>query len=262
MRTSYGAQDSLTYEGDIISLDRNVESAPAKENIYPGLGIGFVGTSRLGYQHPSSNKILAAGALVEDNVINGNVTIKTFDANQVEVSTTHAIAPVTYAVGNDETWLAIKAAIELLDAKLTATIDVTPNTRGITVTHSEQAVILMDTWVVTLGVGQTTFSYSFDGTIDGPAVRQPVEAQSDGTVYYKPTTMVGAMTQGKMTVKFVDASNLASALAVQHIVNGTTKPRGSIRNTTDSGKATAFTSMKVCLGAGALEKGNVQLNNP
>lgn len=261
MRTNYGSPSALTYEGEMIK-NRGGHSAPAKENIYSGRAVGFVGNSRLGYQHPSSNKILSAGAIVASNVINGNVTIKTFDSNQVEVITTYAIAPVTYATGNDETWLLIKAAIEALDSKLTATIDITPTTRGITVTHSSQAVILLDTWVVTAGAGQTTFTYSFNGTIDGVCPRIPVEAQSNGQVYAKPTTPIYAMSQGIMTVKFVDAANLSSSIAVQHIENGATKPRGSIRTTTDSGKATAFTSLKVELGASALSLGNVEINNP
>lgn len=261
MRTDYGSPSALTYAGDIL-VNKGGESAPAKENIYPGRGVGYVGTVNNGFQHPSANKILAAGAIVASNVINGNVTIKTFDANQVEVSTTYAIAPVTYATGNDETFLLIQAAIQLLDAKLTATIDVTPTTRGITVTHSENAVILLDTWVVTLGGGQTTFSYSFDGTIVGITPRIPVEAQLDGTVYAKPTTIVYALTQGIGTVLFVDAATRASSIAIQHVANGTTKPRGAVRTTTDSGKATAFTSMKVKLGASALANGKIEINNP
>lgn len=261
MRETYGSPSKLTYEGDMIVNDGG-ESAPAKENIYPGRAVGYVGTANLGFQHPSPNKILAAGALVASNVINGNVTVKTFDSNQVEVVTTYAIAPVTYATGNDETFLLIKAAIEALNTKLTATIDVTPTTRGITVTHSEQGVILLDTFVVTAGAGQTTFTYSFDGTIVGTTPAMPLEAQSDGSVYAKPTTMVYALTQGIMTIKSVDASTRASSLAVQHIVNGATKPRGAIRTTTDSGKATAFTSLKVKLGADALALGNVEINNP
>lgn len=259
MRTSYGPQAAMGREGDIVSLHKDGFSAPAKENIYPGRVVGFTGTERLGYQHPSPNKFTLSGTL-SSGTVDLNVEIKTF-VDGVETTTGAVpIGQVTYSGSHATTMGLIEAAIELLvdaqgDLKLAATVD----TNSITVVHSDQAVIILSGGASSQGL---TFTYPFDGTIDGPVDRGPVEAQADGTVYYPPGTPVYAMTQGKMTVTFVDASDLSSALAVQHIANGTTKPRGAIRNTTDSGKATAFTSMKVAVGAGALAKGNVQLNNP
>jgi hypothetical protein len=261
MRLTYGANQRLGYRGDIITKER-VKAAPAKENILFGSAVGYVGTDyKLGFQNPSPNKILAAGAIVASNVINGNVTVKTFDSSGNEVITTEAIAPVTYATGNDETWLLIKAAIEALDSNLTATIDVTPTTRGITVTHADNAVVLLDTWVVTLGGGQTTFSYSFDGTILGCAPRAPIEQNSDGTVYYKPGMKVGVLTKGIMTIYSEDIMTNASSIAVQHMVNGAIA-RGEIRTTTDSGKATAFTTLKPLDSVAADSLANVEINAP
>lgn len=259
MRTSFGSPAALTYEGDIVSQNYRAKSGVAKENIAFGSVVGFTGTENLGVQNPSPNKFTFSGALIAANVINLSVTVKTIDSNNKEVSTTTAMAPVTYAVSNDATMADIVTAIELLDTKLNATL---VGTDSINVIHSDQGVVIISGVLVTLGASQVTATYDFLGTLLGTAIKCPVEVRDDGTVGYNPTMMVGVMTQGLMTVKFVDATTLASTLYAQHVANGATKPRGSIRTGTDSGKATAFTGLTPAKGAGALALGNIELNLP
>lgn len=255
MQTSYSANSTLTYRGDVITKER-VKTAPAKENILFGSGLGYTGTSMLGLQNPSPNKITFSVAADASTVVNGTVTVKTFTDAGVEVSTSQAIAPVTYAVSAANTYALVKAAIELLDSNLTATV--TGDT--ITVIHSSQAVVILSAFTAA-GGSAITISYQFDGTILGCAPRAPIEQNSDGTVYYKPGMMVGAVTKGIMTIYSEDAMTLGSSIAIQHMANGAIA-RGEVRTTTDSGKATAFTSLKPLSVVSADTLANVEINLP
>jgi hypothetical protein len=253
MRTDYGAPTYMTFAGDFGTKNDGGESAPAKENIYAGRVVAYVGPVNLGFQHPSANKFTLSGS-ISSGTINLTVEVKTFDENQNEVSTVLPIAQVTYSTNHATTMGLIKAAIETLNPKLTATVD----TNSITVTHSDQAVIIITGVTSSQGL---TATYYFDGTLVGPTPKAPTEAASNGEVFLKPTSTIYGMTQGIMTVKFVDSVTRQSSLAVQHIAN-TNAPRGSIRNNTDSGKATAFTALKVRKEAGALSLGWVEINTP
>lgn len=255
MQTTYSAPNAKTYRGDIVSQNKRIKSAPALEKIKFGSVVGFVGTTMSGLQNPSPNKFTFSGSLGASNVCNLNVTVKTI-SNGVEVSTTTAISPVTYATSHAATMTAIKDAIELAATSVTATVD----TNSITVVDDNGAVVILDSVAIT-GGSAVTVTYDFDGTILGVAQRQPTELNDDGTAYIAPSEMVGAMTQGIMTIYSHDAMNLGSSLYAQFI-EATGYTRGEIRTSTASSKAKAFSTLKPYETVSSGNLANVEINNP
>lgn len=261
MQTVYGHPGKLTYVGDIVSQNKEVESAPALEKIHAGSIIGYVGTEIKGIQNPSANKFILSADTVTSNVINLKVTVKTVNGEK-EVITTTAISPVTFTSTHAGTMNLIKAAIQTADSNLIATVDSSDaNSRTIYVTHASNAVVIISDVLVTAGSSQATASYGFYGTLLAPALRAPYEANKDGSSYHPPTAMVGYMTKGTMTIKSIDAMNLSSSIYAQFIED-TNIPRGSIRTSSASGKATAFSAMKPNMKVSALSKANVKMNTP
>lgn len=258
MQTSYGAPSKLTYRGKIVSDIKRVKSAPALEKLKFGSIGAFVGTSMNGIQNPSPNKLTFSGALVASNTINGTVSWKTIDSDGAEVLNSSAIAQVTYASSNANTLDLIKAAIEALDTKLTATVS---GSDSIIVTHDDNAPVILSGFVVAAGSGQASVSYTFDGTLLGPVVNVPAEKPKTGDATVEPREMAGCLTQGIMTIYSEDAMTLASSLYAQFIDNGAIK-RGEIRTGTDSSKAMAFSSLKPLSVVSADTLANVEINNP
>ena len=261
MQTSFGYPSALGYEGEIVSENSRVKDAPALENIPFGRVIGYVGTTKNGYQLPSANKFVFDADLVTSNTIDLTVTIKTI-SNGEEVSTESDMAQVTYASSHANTIDLICAAIEALDSNLTATDDASDtDNRTIYVTHASNAVVIISDVTVAAGGSQAGVDYAFYGTLEGLAVKAPLEYNSDNTVYFKPNQMVGAMTQGIMTANCIDSTNLGSTLYAQFIT-ATDEPRGSIRTSTDSGVAQVFSALSCALGASSGSLGNFEINRP
>lgn len=257
MQTSYSSPNKYGYPGDIVSENKRVKGGPAVENLTPGTIGAYVGTAINGIQNPSSDKIIFSTALSSSNVIDGTVTWKTIDDNGNEVVNTDDIASVTYASSNANTLNLLKAAIELLDSKLTATVS---GSDSIIVTHDDYGVVILSDFAVT-GGSAVTVAYAFSGTLLGPIQRQPMEQNSDGTTDIKPREMAGCMTQGIMTIYSEDAMNLGSSMYAQFIDNGAIL-RGAVRTTSDSSKATAFSTLKPASSVSADSNGNVEINNP
>lgn len=256
MQKVYGGPSRLTHRGDVVSGDKKVKSAAALEKILFGTIVGFVGTSIAGVQNPSPNKLTFSAALSASNVVNGSITVKTIDSDNKEVTSTVSIDPITYASSHSATMTAIKAEIELKNPSLTATID----TNSITVTHSKNAVVILNGFAVTGGTA-VTVAYDFDGTMLGVATKISSELNEDGTVYIKPTELCPYLTQGTVTVQPVDAMNMSSSLYAQFI-EASGIARGEIRTSTVSGNAKAFSGLKPDDKVTALSLGNVEINLP
>jgi hypothetical protein len=210
MQLNYGGPSALTYAGDVVSDNKRIKSAPALEKIYAGLVVGYdssyAGNEIKGYQHPSPNKLTFSTSLSTSNVINGNVTLKTIDSNGNEVITTTAISPVTYATSHAATMTAIQDAIEGAFGSCVCTVD----TNSISVVNDSGAIVILSGFVVS-GGSAVSVSYDFNGTLVGVAQRQPQELNDDGSVYIPPNEMVGALTQGIITVMSNDAMTVNSS---------------------------------------------------
>lgn len=261
MQTSYGSPSELTYAGDIVSDNKRVKGYPALEKLYFGKVVGYpvayANLNDIKVQHPSSNKLTFSTTLGASNVVNGKLTIKTIDENGNEVITTYAMLPVTYAVSHASTMQDIADALDVASGG-NAVFVISGN--SITVKAEENAVVILSNFAVT-GGSAVTVSYTFDGTLLGVVERQPTELNDDGTAYIKPTEMAGVMTQGIMTVKSKDAMNYTSSIYTQ-IIEETGITRGTIRTSTASGNAIAFSSLvpNGVASAGALV--NVEINKP
>jgi hypothetical protein len=261
MQTSYGSPTALTFSGDIVSDNKRVKGFPALEKIYFGKVVGYpVAYSNLTdikVQHPSSNKLTFSTTLSASNVINGTLTVKSVDVDGNESIATASILPVTYATSHASTMQDIADAIDTASG---GNVVLVISGNSITVKAEENAVVILSGFVVS-GGSAVTVSYDFDGTILGIAQRQSMELKQDGTAYIEPTQMVGVMTQGIMTVKSEDAMNYTSSIYTQ-IIEETGKSRGSIRTSTATGKAVAFSGLKPNGVATAGSLVNVEINNP
>lgn len=254
---------AVSDEGYLLDPTKSrVKSFPLAETVPFGRVIGTVATDGSIGQLPSANKLILSADLVTSNVTNANITVIT-TADGVDTTTTTAITAVTFATSHLNTFgTLLKAAIEAVDTKLTATLDTSDtNNRTMYVTHSDNAVVIISGVIVTLGGSQATASYSFYGKLRGVSVISNRQPDSNGVRQFKGGDIAGVVSQGRVIVKPIDASDINSTLYVQFI-DDTNKPRGTIRTSTASGKAIAISPTTLNGSAIALAANTMELNLP
>lgn len=259
LSNNYGYPTALQIEG--YTLDPNTEkvkSIPAAENIPFGRVVCVVDPGQDVCQLPGSNKLAFSANLVAANTIDGSITMTTINSDNVSITTTTPIPQVTFATSHLNTMNLLIAAIQTISPSLTATLDTTDtNNRTIYVTSSDGSVVQLSALVVGAGASQATVSYNFQGFLKGIAVWTNRQPDTYGVSQYVATDVVGVITQGRVIVKPIDATDAYSNVYVQ-IIATNDAARGTIRNSADSGRAIPFVNPKfqdkaLALGFNTLE---------
>ena len=201
MQGSYSFTPGVALEGQKVDLgDDYVVSNPAAGAVNFGLGVISSSQRTAGARKPARNKavITFSADFVASNLINGSINGT-------------AIAQVTYATSNANTYNLVKTAIETVLTALgltgTVTVDATAHTVTILLTGSEQTSLLLASWAVTAGASQATntIAYSTDGFFRGVALHQHRQVRADGTFGYADTDPVAVMRRGRVWVLVTEA---------------------------------------------------------
>lgn len=239
---------------------KNCLSPRAYEDIPIGRGVAKVVGEDMTVRLPNQNlsTIVFDADLVTSNEIDG-------DINGV------AIATVTFAVSHLNTMNLIAAAIEALDANLTATVG-GANNRTITIVgNADSETIAAANWVVTLGASQAgvTETNTTSDTLYGVALRIQNKTNlldangSAGPAPYYEGEAVSMLTKGRVYVYVENAVDSDDPVYLRYVQGGDADELvGQFRSDADGGDAFLVENARWIWGASADGLAVLEINMP